>query len=87
MRRAAKQRASALHAARACSQEQHSKPLGNHAFPLLTLYFLCALPAAVKSSNVLLSARGAAKLGDVGLSRLLERTHLSAVSCIGTFAW
>jgi serine/threonine protein kinase len=42
----------------------------------------------VKSSNVLLSARGVAKLGDVGLARLQTNTYLSDLpQMVGTFAW
>ncbi|PRW33664.1 serine threonine- kinase receptor R831 [Chlorella sorokiniana] len=41
----------------------------------------------VKSSNVLLTASGAAKLGDVGLSKRQNRTYLSDVAAIGTFDW
>lgn len=58
---------------------------------------LCAVPLCapqsvvhmdVKSSNVLLSARGVAKLGDVGLARLQTNTYLSDLpQMVGTFAW
>lgn len=41
----------------------------------------------VKSSNVLLTASGAAKLGDVGLCKRQDRTYLSDVAAIGTFDW
>jgi serine/threonine protein kinase len=42
----------------------------------------------VKSSNVLLTSSGAAKLADVGVSRLQTRTYLSDLpGVIGTFAW
>lgn len=42
-------------------------------------------PPAVQSSNVLLTAGGTAKLADVGLSRLQQRTYLSDVAAVGTF--
>jgi serine/threonine protein kinase len=41
----------------------------------------------IKSSNVLLSASGTAKIADVGLSRQQTKTVLSDLSMIGTFAW
>jgi serine/threonine protein kinase len=41
----------------------------------------------IKSSNVLLSACGTAKLADVGLSRMQTRTVMSDLSLVGTFAW
>ncbi|KAK9818283.1 hypothetical protein WJX72_010061 [[Myrmecia] bisecta] len=41
----------------------------------------------VKSPNILLAADGTAKIADVGLSRVLTKTHLSTISCVGTFAW
>lgn len=41
----------------------------------------------VKSSNVLLTSTGAAKLADVGVSRLLVKTFLSDLPLVGTFAW
>ncbi|KAL4452700.1 hypothetical protein ABPG75_008362 [Micractinium tetrahymenae] len=41
----------------------------------------------VKSSNILLTASGAAKLGDVGLARMLHSTYLSELPLVGTFAW
>ncbi|KAL4434077.1 hypothetical protein ABPG75_000518 [Micractinium tetrahymenae] len=41
----------------------------------------------IKSSNVLLTASGTAKLADVAFSRLLERSCLSNVPLVGTFAW
>jgi hypothetical protein len=37
--------------------------------------------------QVLLSASGTAKLADVGLSRLQNRTVMSDLSLMGTFAW
>ena len=38
--------------------------------------------------NVLLTYRGAAKLSDVGLSRLQTKTYLSDLpSVVGTFSW
>ncbi len=36
---------------------------------------------------MLLTASGAAKLGDVGLSKRQDRTYLSDVSAVGTFDW
>ena len=42
----------------------------------------------IKSCNVLLTSHGAAKLADVGFSRILDRTCLSDLgSIVGTFAW
>ncbi|PSC71262.1 serine threonine-kinase [Micractinium conductrix] len=41
----------------------------------------------IKSSNVLLSRDMGAKLGDVGVSRLLTDTHASMSGAVGTFAW
>ena len=42
----------------------------------------------IKSSNVLLTSYGAAKLADVGFSRVLSHTFLSDLgSIVGTFAW
>ncbi|KAL4445436.1 hypothetical protein ABPG77_011261 [Micractinium sp. CCAP 211/92] len=41
----------------------------------------------VKSHNVLLTTRGVAKLADVGVSRILQRTFLSQLQPVGTFAW
>ncbi|KAL4418721.1 hypothetical protein ABPG77_008592 [Micractinium sp. CCAP 211/92] len=41
----------------------------------------------VKSSNILLTASGTAKLGDVGLARILHSTYLSELPLVGTFAW
>jgi len=41
----------------------------------------------VKSSNVLLTSGGVAKLADVGLSRMQTRTYLSALPMVGTFDW
>lgn len=41
----------------------------------------------IKSHNVLLDARGVAKLADVGVSRLQTRTFLSQLAPVGTFAW
>lgn len=70
-----------------CCTGAHSKPLGNHAFPISSIYYLCLFPAAVKSSNVLLTAQGGAKLCDVGLSHVLESMNLSTIACTGTFAW
>lgn len=41
----------------------------------------------LQSSNVLLTASGAAKLGDVGLCKRQDRTYLSDVAAIGAFDW
>eukprot|EP00887_Chlorella_sp_A99_P003134 scaffold9.g3134.t1 len=42
----------------------------------------------IKSSNVLLSMRGGAKLADVGLSRVQHGTFLSSLpGMVGTFSW
>lgn len=42
---------------------------------------------APQSSNVMLTASGGAKLGDVGLSKRQNRTYLSDVGAVGTFDW
>ena len=56
----------------------------------------CVAPAAPqpaatvlpqKSSNVLLTAGGSAKLSDLGLARLIQSTFLSDLPLVGTFAW
>ncbi len=36
---------------------------------------------------MLLTTRGVAKLADVGVSRILQRTFLSQLQPVGTFAW
>ncbi|PRW59527.1 Serine threonine- kinase CTR1 [Chlorella sorokiniana] len=42
----------------------------------------------IKSSNVLLTATGSAKLADVGVSRMQTRTYLSeTIGVVGTWAW
>lgn len=41
----------------------------------------------IKSTNVLLSASGTAKLSDVGVSRTQTKTYLSLAAPVGTFAW
>lgn len=42
----------------------------------------------IKSSNVLLTASGTAKLADVGFARVQTSTFLSNLDTIvGTFAW
>ncbi|KAL4431038.1 hypothetical protein ABPG75_006294 [Micractinium tetrahymenae] len=41
----------------------------------------------IKSSNVLLTASGTAKLADVAFSRLQQGTFLSDLPLVGTFAW
>ncbi|PSC73546.1 Serine threonine-kinase CTR1 [Micractinium conductrix] len=41
----------------------------------------------IKSSNVLLTASGTAKLGDVAFSRVQHNTYLSDLPLVGTFAW
>ncbi|KAL4419965.1 hypothetical protein ABPG75_007063 [Micractinium tetrahymenae] len=42
----------------------------------------------IKSSNVLLTGSGTAKLADIGLARLQQGTHLSDMpNACGTFAW
>lgn len=47
------------------------------------------IAADIKSSNVLLTAAGTAKLGDVAFSRLQTGTFLSDLQghLLGTFAW
>ena len=45
------------------------------------------LPQDIKSSNVLLTASGTAKLGDVAFSRVQHNTYLSDLPLVGTFAW
>ncbi|PRW33326.1 serine threonine- kinase receptor R831 [Chlorella sorokiniana] len=41
----------------------------------------------LKPHNVLLSREGVAKIGDVGFSRLMSRTHLSVGGIFGTYDW
>jgi serine/threonine protein kinase len=41
----------------------------------------------LKSANILLSRTGAAKIADVGMARVLNKSCLSALSGMGTFAW
>ncbi|PSC73227.1 serine threonine-kinase [Micractinium conductrix] len=43
----------------------------------------------IKSSNVLLTGSGTAKLADVGLARLQQNTHISGMEtkAVGTFSW
>ena len=42
----------------------------------------------IKSSNVLLTSHGVAKLADVGFARTQTNTYLSDLnSLVGTFAW
>ncbi|PRW45638.1 serine threonine- kinase receptor R831 [Chlorella sorokiniana] len=41
----------------------------------------------LKSQNVLLTANGAVRLGDVGFSKLKEKTFITHVPLVGTFAW
>jgi hypothetical protein len=48
----------------------------------------CPLPLLPqKSSNVLLTAGGTAKVADVAFSRELRGTFLSDLPLVGTFAW
>jgi serine/threonine protein kinase len=55
--------------------------------PTTSASALTTLPA-VKSSNVLLTATGSAKLADVGVSRMQTRTYLSeTIGVVGTWAW
>lgn len=41
----------------------------------------------LKSPNILLAADGTAKIGDMGLSRVLSKGILSQVTDVGTFSW
>ena len=42
----------------------------------------------VKSSNVMLTAHGVAKLGDVAFARMITQTFMSDLpGLVGTFAW
>ncbi len=41
----------------------------------------------LKSANILLSKAGTAKLADIGMARVLNKSHLSIISGLGTFAW
>jgi len=42
----------------------------------------------LKSANILLSRSGTAKLADIGMARVLNKSYLSVVSSgLGTFAW
>lgn len=42
----------------------------------------------LKSANILLSRAGTAKLADIGMARVLQKSYLSMVSSgLGTFAW
>jgi serine/threonine protein kinase len=50
------------------------------------IVFFVFFPQDIKSANVLLTRDGTAKLADVGMSRVLSRSHLSPGGT-GTFAW
>ena len=41
----------------------------------------------LKSANILLSRAGTAKLADIGMARVLNKSYLSVISGLGTFAW
>ena len=41
----------------------------------------------LKSANILLSRSGTAKLADIGMARVLNKSYLSVISGLGTFAW
>lgn len=41
----------------------------------------------LKSANILLSRAGTAKLADIGMARVLNKSYLSVISGMGTFAW
>lgn len=41
----------------------------------------------LKSANILLSRHGSAKIGDIGMARVLNRDYLTVLSGLGTFAW
>ncbi len=41
----------------------------------------------LKSSNILLTADGTAKIGDMGLSTFVSKTYMSQPAMLGTFAW
>ena len=41
----------------------------------------------LKSANILLSKAGTAKLADIGMARVLNKSYLSVISGLGTFAW
>lgn len=53
--------------------------------PLLTN--LTHPPQSTHSANILLSKVGTAKIADVGFSRVLHKSYLSALSGLGTLAW
>ena len=48
---------------------------------------LAGVPVCWRSANILLSRHGSAKIGDIGMARVLNRDYLTVLSGLGTFAW
>lgn len=41
----------------------------------------------LKSANILLNRKGSAKIADIGMAKVLNKSYLSILSGLGTFAW
>lgn len=41
----------------------------------------------LKSANILLTKAGTAKLADIGMARVMDKSYLTTISGLGTFAW